>query len=145
MDYKKKYLKYKAKYLELKKQQGGIIFANQNTSEANRNYTSAFYESEPSKKITFANEAIRYAKLGLTTDRNKEEPAKIIEKATNLIIIETYYKWKNQTIIYAQLNDKDGLIKRVNYLINMIKTRQVPLHEDTKKSELQFLYRILNK
>jgi len=145
MNYEKKYFKYKAKYLELKKQQGGLIFPNQNTLEANRNYRLASHESEPDKKITFANKAIHYAKLGLTTDKNKEDLHKIIDNATNLIIIETYYKWKYQTIKYAKLNDRHGLDKRVNYLINMIKTGQVPLYEETKKSELQFLYRLLKK
>jgi hypothetical protein len=146
MNYEKKYLKYKAKYLELKNQQGGIQFNNNYTQTAINYYNKIYYALNSDERIKYAMQSIQYANMGLYEKKYSEDYdklSKIIQAANNLIIEEDYNKMKKQIIIFSRINNIDGVKNLYSILINMLK--KLSWDEKRKKEEMRFLISFCNK
>jgi hypothetical protein len=146
MNYEKKYLKYKAKYLELKNQQGGIQFNNNYTQTAINYYNKIYYALNSDERIKYAMQSIQYANMGLYEKKYSEDYdklSKIIQAANNLIIEEDYNKMKKQIIIFSRINNIDGVKNLYSILINMLE--KLSWDEKRKKEEMRFLISFCNK
>jgi hypothetical protein len=146
MNYEKKYLKYKAKYLELKNQQGGIQFNNNYTQTAINYYNKIYYALNSDERIKYAMQSIQYANIGLYEKKYSEDYdklSKIIQAANNLIIEEDYNKMKKQIIIFSRINNIDGVKNLCSILINMLE--KLSWDEKRKKEEMRFLISFCNK